>query len=150
MKKITGNQDLVFRGRYGELPYINQPILYDLKTKNVLLLAAPETTRGDNLVTAYDLVRFIPMLGWHHHLPTQSRLPGAQWNSLEAIIRAMGSDACRYIDLAILALGLEKVVISPTIISKLGNGFSGNFSLPPKNKSQETAGIEGGEKPLRR
>jgi hypothetical protein len=124
VKKITGNQDLVFRGRYGELPYINQPRLYDLKTGNVLLKAAPETTIGDNLVTAYDLVRFISMLGWHHHLSPKSRLPGAQWNSLEALVRAMGSDACRYIDQAILALGLEKVVTSPTIISKLGDGFS--------------------------
>ncbi|MEB3182725.1 MAG: hypothetical protein VKL59_27355 [Nostocaceae cyanobacterium] len=124
VKKITGNQDLIFRGRYGEVPYINQPRLYDVKTKKILLKAAPETTRGDNLVTAYDLVRFISMLGWHHHLLPQSRLPGAQWNSLEAIVRAMGSDACRYIDVAIQALGLEKVVTSPTIISKLGNGFS--------------------------
>jgi hypothetical protein len=123
-KKITGNQDLIFRGRYGELPYINQPELIDVKTKKVLLKAARETTRGDNLVTAYDLVRFISMLGWHHYLSPQSRLPGAQWHSLETIIRAMGSDPCRYIDVAIQALGLEKVVFSPTIISKLGNGFS--------------------------
>lgn len=124
VKKITGNQDLVFRGRYGEDPYINLPTLSDSKTKNTLLQAAPETNRGDNLVTAYDLVRFISMLGWHHNLPTQSRLPGAQWHSLEPIIKAMGSDPCRYIDLAIEALGLEKVVTSPTIISKLGNGVS--------------------------
>ncbi len=124
VKKITGNQDLVFRGRYGELPYINQPRLYDLKTNNFLLKASPETTTGDNLVSAYDLVRFISMLGWHHHLSPESRLPGAQWNSLEALVRAMGSDACRYVDQAILALGLEKVVTSPTIISKLGDGFS--------------------------
>jgi hypothetical protein len=124
VKKLTGNQDLIFRGRYGEPPYINKPELFDLKTGKVLLKAAPETPRGDNLVTAYDLVRLLSMLGWHNHLSQQTRLPGAQWHSLESIIRAMGSDPCRYTDLAIQALGLEKVAASPTIISKLGNGFS--------------------------
>ncbi|GAA6618653.1 hypothetical protein [Scytonema sp. NUACC26] len=124
VKKITGNQDLIFRGRYGELPYINQPELFDLETQKVLLKARPETPRGDNLVTAYDLVRFISMLAWHNHLPLNAQLPGSQWDSLEAIITSLGSDACRYTDLAIQALGLENAIASPTIISKLGNGFS--------------------------
>lgn len=124
VKKITGNQNLDFRGRYGEDPFINQPELFDLKRYKVLLTAAPETTRGDNLVTAYDLARFISMLGWHHHLPLEARLPGAQWHSLETLIRAMGRDTCRYTDIAIQTLGLENAIASPVIISKLGNGFS--------------------------
>ena len=124
VKKITGNANLSFRGRYGEDPFINQPELFDLKTRKVLLSAAPETTRGDNLVTAYDLARFISMLGWHHYLLPEARLPGTQWHSLETLVRAMGTDACRYIDIAIQTLGLENLISSPVIISKLGNGFS--------------------------
>ena len=124
VKKITGNQDLVFRGRYGEDPFINQPELFDLKTRKVLLSAAPETTRGDNLVTAYDLLRLISMLGWHHQLPPEARIPGAQWHSLGQIVKAMGKDACRYIDIAIETLGLKNFITSPVIISKLGDGYS--------------------------
>jgi hypothetical protein len=124
VKKVTGNQDLVFRGRYGEDPFINQPELFDLKTRKVLLSAAPETTRGDNLVTAYDLLRLISMLGWHHQLPPEARFPGAQWHSLGAIIKAMGKDACRYTDNAIETLGLKNFITSPVIISKLGDGYS--------------------------
>jgi hypothetical protein len=123
-RKITGNSKLDFRGRYGEVPFINQPELFDLKKQRVLLKAAPETARGDNLLTAYDLARFISMLGWHHHLPQEARFPGAQWSSLEAVVRAMGTDPCRYIDMAIQTLGLEDFIASPVILSKLGNGFS--------------------------
>ncbi|MBD2206927.1 hypothetical protein H6G33_31750 [Calothrix sp. FACHB-1219] len=124
VKKVTGNQDLVFRGRYGEDPFINQPELFDLNTKKVLLSAAPETTRGDNLVTAYDLLRLLTMLGWHHQLPVEARLPGAQWHSLSLIVKALGKDACRYTDIAIDTLGLKNYVSSPVIISKLGDGYS--------------------------
>jgi len=64
------------------------------------------------------------MLGWHYHLEKRSRLRGAQWNSLETIIRAMGHDTARYADEAIKTLGMDKVISSPVIISKLGYGIS--------------------------
>ena len=124
VKKITGNKNLEFRGGYGEPPYIYRPEIYDLKQKKVVLSATSEGTSGENLVTAYDLTRCITMLGWHQHLSSEVKLPNAQWNSLESIIRAMGTDACRYTDLAIKQLRLDKFISSPVIISKLGNGYS--------------------------
>ncbi|MGA9380912.1 MAG: hypothetical protein WBV73_19275 [Phormidium sp.] len=124
VKKITGNKNLEFRGGYGEPPYLSRPEIYDLKQKKVVLSATSEGTPGENLVTAYDLTRCITMLGWHQHLPSEIKLPNAQWNSLESIVRAMGTDACRYTDLAIKQLGIDKFISSPVIISKLGNGYS--------------------------
>lgn len=124
VKKITGNTNLDFRGAYGESAYIYSPEIYDLKKRKVLLSAAVEGTPGENLLTAYDLTRFISMLGWHHHINQAARLPSAQWNSLESLVRAMGTDACRYADAAIEMLGLGNFISSPVIISKLGNGYS--------------------------
>ncbi len=123
-KKITGNSNLNFRGYYGEPAFIYNPEVYDLKKRKVLLTPAIEGFAGENLLTAYDLTRFISMLGWHHYIPQTSRFPGAQWSSLESIVRAMGTDACRYVDAAIKMLGLESFINSPVIISKLGNGYS--------------------------
>ncbi|MFB2938239.1 hypothetical protein ACE1B6_23575 [Aerosakkonemataceae cyanobacterium BLCC-F154] len=124
LKKITGNKSLEYRGGYGEPPYIYRPEIYDLKQKKVVLTNTSEGTPGENLVTAYDLTRSITMLGWHQHLPSEIKLPNAQWDSLECIVRAMGTDACRYTDLAIKKLGIKKFISSPVIISKLGNGYS--------------------------
>lgn len=123
-KKITGNSNLNFRGYYGESAFIYNPEVYDLQKRKVLLTPAIEGVSGENLLTAYDLTRFISILGWHHYISQPARLPGAQWNSLESIVRAMGTDACRYIDAAIKMLGLESFISSPVIISKLGNGYS--------------------------
>ena len=124
VQKITGNTSLEFRGGYGEPAFINQPELFDIKKAKVLLSAPSDSASGNNLVSPYDMVRFISMLGWHHHISQEARLPGAQWHSLESIVRAMGTDAARYTDLAIKTLGLEGVISSPVIISKLGNGYS--------------------------
>lgn len=124
VKKITGNKNLEFRGGYGEPPYLSRPEIYDLKQKKVVLFSTSEGIPGENLVTAYDLTRCITMLGWHQHLSTDIKLPNVQWNSLESIIRAMGTDACRYTDLAIKKLKIDKFISSPVIISKLGNGYS--------------------------
>jgi hypothetical protein len=124
VKKITGNKNLEFRGGYGEPPYIYRPEIYDLKQKKAVLSSTSEGTPGENLVTAYDLTRCLTMLGWHQHLPSETKFPNSQWKSLESIVRAMGTDACRYTDLAIKKLGLEQLISSPVIISKLGNGYS--------------------------
>jgi hypothetical protein len=126
VKDITGNQELKFRGNYGENPMINSPELVEKSTGKPLLIAAEETQRGDNSVSAYDLTRLITMLGWHHHLSPNTRLPGAQWDSLESVVRGMGTDIARYMDAAIERLGLQRVIKSPVIISKTGWGRSNN------------------------
>lgn len=124
LRNITGNKSLQFRGTYGEAAFISSPEIFDQKLQRVVLSAAPETARGNNLVSAYDLTRIISMLGWHYHLPQAARLPGAQWNSLESVIRAMTKDSARYIDVAIKKLALQNTVESPVILSKLGFGRS--------------------------
>ena len=124
VKNLTGNNQLQFRGRYGEVPLINFPELVDSTTGEVLLAAAPLSNQGPNSVSAYDLTRLITMLGWHYHIAQNSRLPGAQWNSLESVVRGMGTDIARYVDAAIERLGLARVIKSPVIISKAGWGRS--------------------------
>ncbi|MFB2919938.1 hypothetical protein [Aerosakkonema funiforme] len=124
VRKITGNPNLDFRGSYGQPAFIYRPEVYDLKKGKVILAPASEGSPGENLLTAYDLTRFISMLGWHHHITAPAKLPSAQWHSLESIVRAMGTDACRYMDVAIEMLGLQNYISSPVIISKLGNGYS--------------------------
>jgi len=124
LKSATGNNDLIFRGDYGEIPYLNNPKIFDLSKKQVLLTAAVNSAKQNNSVSAYDLTRLISMLGWHFHIEQRSRMKGSQWNSLESIVRAMGHDSARYVDVAIKTLGMDSLITSPVIISKLGYGLS--------------------------
>ncbi|NEP02775.1 MAG: peptidoglycan-binding protein [Symploca sp. SIO2E9] len=125
LKSLTGNKELIFRGRYGEKPFIEQPEIFDQTTGQVILTADPKPPEWQsNTISAYDLNRMISMLGWHHYLPQTSRLPGAQWHSIESVIKAMGSDPARLADLAIQELGLQTEIDSTVIISKLGNGVT--------------------------
>ena len=123
-QEVTGNYNLEFQGYYGNSPFFQKPQLFVRTTGNNVLDAASEISGGRNRLSAYDLTRFVSMLGWHHHIAQESRLPGAQWHSLESVVRAMGRDRARYIDVAIETLGLENVITSPVIISKLGLGDS--------------------------
>jgi hypothetical protein len=125
LKAITGNTDLVFRGRYGEGAFMQAPQLWNPRLQKVVLAALPTPHRGNNSVSTYDLTRLITMLAWHPFLPSDAQLPGAQWHSLESMIRAMGADSARYIDVAIEQLGLKESIAAPVIISKLGFGRSG-------------------------
>jgi hypothetical protein len=125
VKDITGNKNLNFQGDYGEPSFYQDPELFNRKTGNTVLGAALDTSQGKNYLSAYDLTRFVTMLGWHYHIAPEARLPGAQGHSLESVIRAMGRDRARYIDVAIETLGLENVLSSVVIISKLGLGDSG-------------------------
>lgn len=126
IRSLTGNDQLQFRGYYGANPFIPSPTIYDttLSGNQVVLRHEPEMTAGRNLLSSYDLVRLITMLGWHLHLPQSARLPSAQWLSLESLIRGMGLDTARYIDVALETLGLVNVIDSPVVISKLGLGNS--------------------------
>jgi hypothetical protein len=99
------------------------PVLKDSVTGKTLNFAAQGVT-GDNAVSAYDLVRLISMLGWHQHLTPSSRLPAAQWTSLESVVRAMGFDTSRYVDVALETLGLVDAIAEPVVISKVGFGNS--------------------------
>ncbi|HEY9648455.1 MAG TPA: S-layer homology domain-containing protein, partial [Chroococcidiopsis sp.] len=125
VKGITGNQSLIFRGRYGEGVFMAAPQIWDDKLQQVVLTAAGGGSGGSNTISTYDLTRLVTMLAWHPHLPTEARLPGGQWHSLESLVRAMGKDSARYVDVAIARLGLEEVIASPVVISKLGFGRSG-------------------------
>jgi hypothetical protein len=118
---ISGNQALDFRGYYGAPPLVLQPVVRDTQNSNrVVLTADDEIGGGNNNVGAYDLTRLMAMLGWHLHLPQVARLPGAQWQSLKSVVRAMGWDTARYVDAALETLGLMNVIGNPVIISKLG------------------------------
>jgi hypothetical protein len=122
LKKITGNQKLTFQGRYGEAPYIEQPLLRDVTGTNVVN-GVKDQHRGDNLISAYDLTRIVSQIAWHRHLAPANRLP-AQWHSLSTLISAMGQDTARYVDAAIVALGLSYFIDNPVVISKMGFGYS--------------------------
>ncbi|MEB3356693.1 MAG: S-layer homology domain-containing protein [Synechococcales bacterium] len=124
MQALTGNKASTFRGRYGLPPLINFPELWHPRSRQVLLSFVPVQPWGENSVATYDLVRLITMLGWHHHLPVEAKIPGAQWSSLESVVRAMGTDSARYLDVAIARLGMNTAMRSPVILSKLGNGYT--------------------------
>lgn len=124
LKQITGNSNLQFSSGYGEYPFIYSPEIFDRKLNQTVLKAAPEGNKGNNSISAYDLTRMITAIGWHYHIPASSRLPGAQWDSLESLARAMGKDTARYLDIAIDKLALGGVISSPVVISKMGYGRS--------------------------
>jgi S-layer homology domain len=124
VRKITGNTSLTFRGGYGEPPFFQTPELWDGKSQKRVLTSPGVGTGGGNTLSTYDLTRLLSMLGWHYHIPLEARLPGGQWDSLECMIRAMGQDSARYLDVAIDRLGLAGVVRSTVVISKLGFGRS--------------------------
>ncbi|MDF5730882.1 MAG: hypothetical protein PUP92_23435 [Rhizonema sp. PD38] len=127
LQNMTGNKHLIFRGDYGEEPFINQPKVIQLITEKVIAIANSEPIRPDwtdNTMSAYDLTRAISMLGWHNYIPPESRLPGVKWKNLKSIIRAMGTDPARFTDLAIKELGLQNTLDSVVILSKIGNGVT--------------------------
>jgi hypothetical protein len=119
----TGSSSLNFTGSYGEDPLISSARIKDTTTGNIVLssgdIGAASTT---NSLSVYDLVRLISMLGWHLHLPNNAKLPSAQWKSLESVIRAMGHDTARYVDVAFETLGVMNIISEPVIISKVGWG----------------------------
>ena len=155
MQELTGNGGLAFQGRYGETAFIDNPELWDPIAKQLLLKSPVKSKWGENLVSTYDLTRLITMAGWHWRLASASRLPDVQTHSLESVVRAMGADTARYVDVAIEALGLNGLVRSPAIISKSGFGRSDErdrteltycalvqFSLPRPAATDPTAAYQ--------
>jgi hypothetical protein len=123
-QQMTGSQSLSFQGRYGEAAFIQQPELWSSQTHKVLIQSPGAKHQGENLMSPYDLTRLLSMAAWHWQLPEHAQIPNIQSHSLESIIRAMGSDTARYIEVALETLGLAGVVRSPVIISKCGFGRS--------------------------
>jgi peptidoglycan hydrolase-like protein with peptidoglycan-binding domain len=126
---LTGSRKLVFQGSYsavtgGEAIWDSPALFVDTSATKPLLSPKAEHN-GSNFISAYDLTRLISMMGWHQYLPEESQLKDAKWNSLSSVIRGMGWDRSRYIDVAIETLGLENVISSPVILSKMGLGDSG-------------------------
>ncbi|MEL7037631.1 MAG: hypothetical protein AAFO04_18700 [Cyanobacteria bacterium J06592_8] len=124
LQNMTGNYDLTFQGDYGEQPWIPNPELIDSQQQEVILKAVPETSKGENLLSAYDLTRVISMIAWHNYLEPSQQIPGVHWNSLKPIIRGLSQDTARFIDVALEMLGLDHVIRCPVILSKLGHGPS--------------------------
>ncbi|BAY41974.1 hypothetical protein NIES2111_63700 (plasmid) [Nostoc sp. NIES-2111] len=124
IKDQTGNDSIEFCGAYGESPLITNPNIKDTTTGEAVLNSTLKGKTGDNFISAYDLVRLISMLGWHLHLPSTAQLPSAQWKNLENVVRAMGRDSARYVDVALEILGVVNVISEPVIISKVGWGDS--------------------------
>ena len=124
LKQLTGNSGLNFQWYYGEKTFRIFPQLYNQSTGDILLDArkTSQEPSGSNQMSAYDLTRIITMLGWHNYIAENSRLPNALWDSLKGIIKSMGRDRARYIDVAFETLGLGNVISSPAIVSKLGLG----------------------------
>ncbi|EDX84296.1 S-layer domain protein [Synechococcus sp. PCC 7335] len=122
-QQLTGNQQLAFQGRYGEVPFIEFPELWSANGQKVLE-SPRQAHRGQNLVSTYDLTRLITIVGWHWRLPPRAVVPNVQGHSLSSLIQAMGVDTARYIDVALETLSLTEVVRSPVIISKCGFGRS--------------------------
>lgn len=122
---ITDNA-VDFTGGFFDPPFIQSPIVKDMI--NGVTVASfstpPPAPNGNNAVSAYDLVRLISMLGWHQHLEPSAQLPFARWKSLESVVRSMGIDTARYVDVALETLGLINVISEPVIISKVGFGQS--------------------------
>lgn len=107
----TGNAGLTFRGGYGDAAYIAQPVLKEAGVP--LLVGSGHEHRGENLVSAYDLCRTFAEFGWRAETP-----------GFEPLIRALGTDSARYVDVALEALNLQDRVQDLVVVSKLGFGFS--------------------------
>ena len=124
IERITGTTDHSFDGLYHNNPLSTKPKLIDSTTRKVLIAGPGASLAGDNKVSMYALTRLMTMLAWHHHLPASTRIPNAQWSSLESVVRALGTDSARYIDVAMKELGIFGRSRAQVAISKLGFGFS--------------------------
>lgn len=126
IKQQTGNSKAIkFGGKYGIEPTIRLPELRDRSTNKPLLESKESSVAvGGNDISAYDLTRFMSLVGWHLVLANSQKIPNITQQGLNLAITAMGTDTARYVDMAISTLGLENVVDSPIVISKLGYGNS--------------------------
>lgn len=124
IKNQTGNtKSIEFGGKYGIAATIGVPEIR-VRSSNTPILSFQSTATGGNLISAYDLTRFISFVGWHGLLSNTQKLPGISDRGIEQAVIALGTDTARYVDTAISTLGLENVLDSLVVLSKLGFGFS--------------------------
>jgi hypothetical protein len=124
IKSQTGNTKAIkFGGKYGFDPTIRVPEIRD-RSSDQQILASQSVASGDNDISVYDLTRFISLVGWHGILPEPQQLPNIADRGIEQAVIALGTDTARYVDTAISTLGLENVVDSLVVLSKLGYGNS--------------------------
>lgn len=134
LRALSGNGQALLMGWYGQWEpprqaQVSDPSFFNPYRNGValcgpagVLIGQRDLPRTRNLVSAYDLVRLITMLGWHPKLRQDTRLPGAQWSSLATLVEGLGHDTARYIDVALERLGLVGSVADPVVISKMGYG----------------------------
>lgn len=124
IKDQTGNsRPLRFGGAYGVNATIAVPEIRD-RSSSTVLLAFQRTATGANAISTYDLTRLISLIGWHKLLSNSQQLPNVEDRGIEQAVIALGTDTARYVDIAISTLGLENVVDSLVVLSKLGYGQS--------------------------
>lgn len=124
IKSQTGNAgEIQFGGRYGAAPTIEVPEIFD-RSKDKEILSCRSKVAGGNSISVYDLTRLMSLVGWHRLLSKPQRLTNISNSGLEQAIIALGTDTARYMDAAISTLGLENVVDSMVVLSKLGFGPS--------------------------
>lgn len=128
IKSQTGNtKSIQFGGKYGITATIEAPDgvpeIRDRSSKSSIL-TFQSTATGGNSISTYDLTRFISLVGWHGLLSDTQKLPDISDQGLDLAITALGTDIARYVDTAISTLGLENVVDSLVVLSKLGFGYS--------------------------
>ncbi|HBP20578.1 MAG TPA: hypothetical protein DEA08_22660, partial [Planctomycetes bacterium] len=111
-----------FRGDYGAAPLAERPSLEDATGRRVWTGPASDDPRGPNLVSTYDLTRTLAMLAWHRGLAAEQRIPAAQWSGLAPLVEALAHDPARYLDVALVQLGLADRLRDVVILSKLGHG----------------------------
>jgi hypothetical protein len=119
LRALSGNPELTLNGGYGVPPLLAEA---ELIGPAGLLVEHRPLTRTRNLVSAYDLVRSLTLLGWHHQLAPEARLAGARWTSLATLVEGLGHDTARYVEEALERLGLLEAVSEPVVLSKLGYG----------------------------
>lgn len=120
----TGNtKGIKFGGKYGLEPTIQVPEIRDSSSGKTILDFQLKAS-GGNDISVYDLTRFISLVGWHGILSEPQQLPNIADRGIEQAVIALGTDTARYVDTAISTLGLENVVDSLVVLSKLGYGPS--------------------------
>jgi hypothetical protein len=126
IKKQTGNTESIeFGGKYGVNATIGVPEIRDRSSKSAdPILKSTLAATGGNMISVYDLTRFISLVGWHRLLSNAQKLPGISDLGTEQAVIALGTDSARYVDMAISTLGLENVVDSLVVLSKIGFGYS--------------------------
>jgi peptidoglycan hydrolase-like protein with peptidoglycan-binding domain len=125
IKNQTGNtKSIQFGGKYGSPATIAVPEIIDRSSSKKVILSFQSSATGGNLISAYDLTRFISFVGWHGLLSNTQKLPGISDGGIEQAVMALGTDTARYVDTAISTLGLENVLDSLVVLSKLGFGVS--------------------------